>query len=276
MISGLAWLVTWFGFRCLGIRRKLVDGNIQRALPNIPARRRRQIAIESVYHNILTFMEFLRAIRLDTNLPIEGFEHIQDALKEGRGCYILCPHLGDWEASARATATALLPHGSYALVKPVGSKRVNELVTRIRSRSHFFAIDRDTVGDGVRGIGRLLADNNVIFYVGDQHRPGGAVVDFFGQPARTSTTLAVLWQRHPAPVIPGFSRRLGVGTGVGWAGKPLDLGERRPGQTRKERTLELTEIFNRAMEDMIRQCPEQYFWLHDRWKVATKIVHTSE
>ena len=97
----------------------------------------------------------------------------------------------------------------------------------------------------------------------DQSRPGSPRLPFFGHPAKTNLGLATLWQRYPAPIIPGFIHRSELGKHIVELQSPLDI---ETTEDRKADILAHSEQFNRAMETMIADKPEQYFWLHRRWK----------
>ncbi len=261
LARGLAFLT----FDVLRIRRALVLRNLEIAFGNetSPGERIR-IARESVYHVMLTFIEFLRSVRIDIHeqTTCRGIEHVQTALKEGHGVYLLGCHLGNWEAMAGAGAR-FADTPAYSIVKDIGQGAVNRFVEDIRRKNGFHTIRRDPPGEALRAIRDTLRRNQMVGFMLDQARRGAPRIPFFGTPAKTQTSLAAIWRKRPAPVIPVSIRRIGIERHEINIRPALNL--QRTGDSRKD-ILENTALFNRVMEDMIRECPEQYFWMHNRWK----------
>lgn len=236
-----------------------------------------QTARESFRHTAMTVVEFLRGFRHPwaKNTVVEGRANIDAALAGRRGVYLLVAHHGNWEACGASFSRLVAP--AHILVKKVGSPSVNEFVLRLRRANGFLDISRVRKGDGVRAILKALGAGEMVAFVMDQSRPGEPKIPFFGVPAKSNTGLAAIWLRHPAPVVPAWIERLSFGRHRLHFLPPLDLSEfgtrcdvpNAPGKikaTGQETIVELTRIFNRTIENLIRQKPEQYFWLHRRWK----------
>jgi KDO2-lipid IV(A) lauroyltransferase len=117
---------------------------------------------------------------------------------------------------------------------------------------------------GLKEILRHLRQNRVVGIVIDQNTTteGGLLVDFFGRPART-TPVAALLARRGVPVLPTLSRRLADGRHLMVILPPLPLIKTSDSQADIQRHLELQ---NRTIEAWVRTCPEQWLWLHRRWK----------
>lgn len=96
----------------------------------------------------------------------------------------------------------------------------------------------------------------------DQSRPGEPRLPFFGKPAKTNTGLATIWRRTQAPILPAFIRRVDVNRHVVTILPPVCMSFK----SDSEDMTVASAHFNEKMESMIRQAPEQYFWLHNRWK----------
>jgi KDO2-lipid IV(A) lauroyltransferase len=136
----------------------------------------------------------------------------------------------------------------------------------MRRRNGFLDIQRTGKGDGVRAILKRLAAGEMIGFVLDQSRPGEPRLPFFGKPASTNTGLAALWLRRPAPVVPCWIERVGFGQHRLHVLPALEM---KPSGSAKQNGIEIMEtsrFFNTVLESMIAQRPEQYLWMHRRWK----------
>ncbi len=245
-------------FDLLRFRRRLILANLAVAFGAEKSQAERvRIGRASMMHFFLTVFEFLRSVRQDIlgDTVVEGVEHVTRALEEGRGGYILCCHLGNWEAMGGAGTRFAVP--TYSLVKEMRQGGVDRLVDELRRKNGLYPIYRKPAGAAIKQIRQTLKRNELVGFVLDQARPRTPKVPFFGKPAKTQTSLATLWRKHPAPIIPVSIRRVSAGKHVVTAWPPLNV------EGRGER---LTEQCNEMIEQMIRTCPDQYFWLHDRWK----------
>lgn len=97
----------------------------------------------------------------------------------------------------------------------------------------------------------------------DQSRPGEPKLPFFGRPAKTNTSLAGVWPANPVPIVPAFITRQSPTVHTLRFFPPVTMTR---SSDEKADVLANTETFNRVIEQMIRACPEQYFWMHNRWK----------
>lgn len=261
----LARLILGICYDGLRLRRKMVETNIERALgADMSPEEIRILGRKAALSFIYTILEFFRSWQkpMTTHIDFTGAEHLQKALAEGKGAYVLCAHLGNWEAFGAKVSTSLCP--AHILVKKVGTGGVNRFVEETRARNGFLAIGRGSVGDGVRGIIKALRRGEVVGFVLDQTRPGEPKVDFFGIPAKTNTGLATLWERYQAPVVPGYIERLKLGHHRIHFLPPLELSPE--GGDKDGRVLVHTQAFNHSLESMIRLRPDQYFWFHNRFK----------
>lgn len=218
---------------------------------------------ESLYHFILTFFEFLRSVRIDIlgDTTYEGRDLVMDALKEGRGGYILSCHLGNFEAMGGSGTRFAVP--TYSIVKEMRNKGVNQLVDELRRGNGLYPIYRKPEGTAIKAILKTLKRNELVGFMLDQARPEAPRIPFFGTPAKTQTSLAVMWRKHPAPIIPVSIRRLAPGKHHITVWPALETERTKDAEADVYR---ITEQCNKMIETMIRTCPEQYFWLHNRWK----------
>lgn len=263
-LSRLATILAWLAFDLLRLRRRLVLNNLVIAFgETLTPDERVKLARQSYYHFALTVLEVLgtQGSEIAQNCEINGAEHLQQALAQGHGALILCGHLGNWECLAGALHRNFTQ--VHVVVKKVGGDGMNRFVDERRSKIGMQSIPRNTGMAAIRAIIKRLKDNQIVGFVMDQSRPGEPRLPFFGKPAKTNTGLATIWRRTEAPILPAFIRRVGVNRHVVTILPPLSTSFKSDSE---EELLAATAHFNEKMESMIRQAPEQYFWLHNRWK----------
>ncbi|MBI2602316.1 MAG: lysophospholipid acyltransferase family protein [Deltaproteobacteria bacterium] len=262
-LERLAWFLTILLFDLVRMRRKLVLANMRKALGHLSSQEQVKIARQSVFHCLLTALEFLheRHGRLGDRTSIVGKEHLDSALKKGQGAYVLCIHMSSWEAMGGAMSRNFAP--SHVVVKRVGPPGLNRFVIEQRERNQFHSILRKKKGDAKQQIQNILSRNEIVGFVMDQGRPGEPFLPFFGVDARTNTSLAAIWRKYSAPIVPAYISRI----------KPFEyrlhiLPELSLEMTEdvQKNVLELTLQFNKVVETMILAQPEQYFWFHNRWR----------
>ena len=190
---------------------------------------------------------------------IVGEEHVQAALAQGRGMVAIAAHAGNWEYTVMGGGLKYFP------VAVVGREMdypwAARLARYLRQRGGNFMVNKQK---GLKEILGHLRQNRVVGIVIDQNTTteGGLLVDFFGRPART-TPVAALLARRGVPVLPMLSRRLADGRHLMVILPALPLIKTSDPQADIRRHLELQ---NRTIEAWVRTCPEQWLWLHRRWK----------
>jgi KDO2-lipid IV(A) lauroyltransferase len=260
----MAHICTFLLFSVLRMRRQLILKNITYAFGDqLSTSQKIQLGYDCVYHFILNMLEFLGARRkiLSEKVKIIGQEHLTQALAKNQGVYILCAHLGNWEAMGSAFTHQIKK--SHIIVKKVGSPKIDAFVRNLRNFNGFYGIERKKKGDAYKAIQEILSKNEIIGFAFDQSRPNDSYIDFFNKPAKTNTSLAAIWLKHPAPIVPAFIKRTPQNTHEVYVLEELKL--RVTGNDEQD-ILNLSKLFNKVVENMILQAPEQYFWLHDRWK----------
>jgi KDO2-lipid IV(A) lauroyltransferase len=262
-IDRVVGCLAWLAFDVVRLRRSLVLRNLALAFPDMPLAERQRVGRASVKNFIMTAFEFFRSYGTDIAGAVEwrGLDYIREPLARGRGAYVLCFHMGNWEAMGAAVTRCITP--AHVLVKKVGSSSVDRFVSELRERNGFFTVKRQKKGDGYAAIRDILARGEIVGFVMDQARPGEPKLPFFGHPAKTNTSLAAIWQRIPAPIVPGMIQRTGVSKHVIEFFPELNLAT--TGDLEADIKTHST-LFNEVVERCARMCPEQYFWMHNRWK----------
>ncbi len=202
--------------------------------------------------------------------PIEwhGAALIDDALRAGRGLLLLTPHLGSFELSAQAYAERwgrLKP--ITVLYRPARHPALRALQERARARPALATAPADL--GGVRQMLRALRRGEAVGLLPDQVPPHGqgTWAPFFGRPAYSMTLAARLALQSGAPVLLARCERLPAGRGYRLFLSPL--AEPIPAAAADDEALQRAQaaVINRAMEQQIRQCPEQYLWGYNRYKL---------
>ncbi len=240
--------------------RSVALRNLAMALPALDPRGRAAV-VDGVFRSIarllVSFARFpsIHHENLSQWIRLEGGEHFQKALKAGRGVLFATAHLGNWELSA--FAHALLESPMHVVVRPLDNPLIDRLVEKRRTLSGNRLIEKK---DYARGILKALAANQAVGILIDQNVAvdSGVFVDFFGVPACSSTGFAKLAAHSGAAVIPGFAL---------WS-----EAERRyvlrfyPPLAVSGDVVRDTQALQSKLEEIIRGCPDQWLWIHRRWK----------
>lgn len=194
----------------------------------------------------------------------QGRELIQAALAKGRGVVILTPHMGSFEVTAQAYAQDVVALGQpvTVLYRPARKVLLRKLMDESRARPGLSTAPATLAG--VRQMLRALRRGETVGLLPDQVPPDGmgVWVPFFGKPAYTMTLAARLIQQTGAVPLLIWGERLP--RGAGFTVRVSELGETLPASDPGQ--AESAAIINRAMERLIRQCPEQYLWGYNRYK----------
>jgi KDO2-lipid IV(A) lauroyltransferase len=190
-----------------------------------------------------------------TVIRYDGLENFQRALARGRGVLVATAHLGNWELSAFAHAWMAAP--MHIVVRPLDNPRIDALVERYRALSGNHIIEKK---DAARGILKALKSGDAVGILIDQNTTldQGVFIDFFGMKACAGTAFAKLAHHSGAAVVPGFAL---------WSDEEqryiLRFYPEIPisGDIRQD-----TQRVHAQLESVIRQHPDQWLWIHRRWK----------
>ena len=257
-------------YRLLPMRRQVVLDNLQRVYGDTAdAAEITRLAQAHYGHLGRLLWEFLwypwlpRARKL-AMVRVEGLDDLLAAHAQGKGVLILTGHFGNFEvATSAGLASFPQAHGRFHFVRrPIRPEWLDRLVTRRFRKAGFGVLPKRGGLDAI--LDRLAAGDLVVFPF-DQHaqRKDGVEVEFFGHPAGTFRSLSVIALSTGAPVVPASSWREPDGHHVLRFEKPLYAVE----QADANEAIRLTtREFNRALELLIVRRPEQWWWVHRRWK----------
>jgi KDO2-lipid IV(A) lauroyltransferase len=203
----------------------------------------------------------LTAENIDEVVTYEGFENFDRALARGKGVLFLTAHVGAWELSA--FMHSLHGHPLRIVMRSLDNPYVNRLILGYRTMHGNSTIDKD---ESVRGLLSAMKAGETVGILMDTNMtpPQGVFVDFFGIPACTASGLARIALRTDAAVLPGFTVWNEQRQKYVLIFEPaVEL--IRTGNDEAD-TLANTARFTRVIEDFVRKYPEQWLWVHRRWK----------
>ena len=240
--------------------------NLRKTLPERSEQERERIAHAAYRSFTRTFLEtawiprLLRPGRVPANATIRIHPESKRIMEEGKGAVIVTGHFANWELSGQLIALLGYPVNSVA--RTLDNPLLDHYVYEIRT---MFGQGIVTKAGGVRGMARVLRRGHIIALLVDQATGRrGIPVDFMGRPSSTTPAPATMAIRFGVPMIPGRGMRVGPGNEyLLELGKPLKLP--RTGD-REEDVRALTEEMNRQLGDWIRERPEEWLWVHRRWK----------
>lgn len=258
-VGGAAWLLLP-NLRRTGLR------NLEIAFPEMPAAERERL-LRRLYgylgRQLAEFCRMRHYTRENTRelIRYEGLEHYLTARERGQGVLIVTGHLGAWELSS--FWHSLMGYPMTMVIRRLDNPRVDRLVNGIRCLHGNRVVHKD---DFARGLLAAMRQGETVGILMDTNMtpPQGVFVLFFGVPACTASGLARMALRTGAAVLPGF---------LVWEEAEhhyvLRFGEEialaRTGDDERD-VVENTARFTAAIEECIRRYPDQWLWVHRRWK----------
>lgn len=258
--GGVGWLTWWLSptYRAR-FRAQAAQAGI------VPAAQRAAVAEAGRMAMELPFLWLRPPERpLGPLLRVEGAELVEAAHAAGRGLVLLTPHLGCFEICAQAYAERFAPRFGpiTVLYRPARKAWLREATENSRARPGLATAPASLAG--VRQMIRALRRGEAVGLLPDQVPPDGQGVwaPFFGRDAYTMTLAARLVQQTGAALVLVWGERLRHG--AGYVVRFVPMGEALPADPAAQ--AESAAVVNRAMESLIRQCPQQYLWGYHRYK----------
>jgi KDO2-lipid IV(A) lauroyltransferase len=231
---------------------------------------RQRIALECFRNLGRTFFEVLTLDRLtrdelDRLVTFEGEEGLKAAADDGRGVLFVTAHIGNWELLGGAVA---MRYPLAVVAAPIYDRRVEKVMIGLRAAHGIETLVRDSPSALKRMIAMLRRGGVVGLLIDQDTKADGVFVPFFHREAFTPTGPASLAYRTGASVVVGFIVREGRERHRIILHGPLPLP--RTGDIERD-IRDQTAGFTRMIEEQIRRTPEQWIWMHRRWKTAASL-----
>jgi KDO2-lipid IV(A) lauroyltransferase len=262
----LVGVLTWGAYRAFGRLRRVGRRNLELALPKLSARERNRILRGVFRHLGWQLVEFCRMTCYTPEnthgwMRAEGLDHYLAAKARGKGVLVVTGHLGAWELSS--FYHSLMGYPMSMIARPLDNRRLDKFVNGIRCLHGNRVLPKD---DFARRLLTAMRKNETVGILMDTNMtpPQGVFVDFFGKQACTASGLARVALKTGAAVLPGFmlweeaERRYVLHFGP-------ELAFKRSGDDEAD-ILAATQQCTSVIETWIRRYPDQWLWIHRRWK----------
>ncbi|HEX3999992.1 MAG TPA: lysophospholipid acyltransferase family protein [Pirellulales bacterium] len=247
-------------------RGDVVDENLRLAFPQLSTEERRNLSRRMWEHLFLMVIEMVHAPRKIHDTNWQEYIHVRNIAETMRRFFVDRPnvtvsaHFGNFELAG--FVFGLFGFEMFSVVRPLDNRFLDRWVRDFRA-SNFVRILPKNGSAGE--ISEMLARQGTLSVLADQHAgPKGCWVDFFGRPASTHKAIALFSLAHDAPLVVGSFRR---------AGGPMrfelaveDVADPRSLRPEQQGVAGLTQWYTHCLERMIRRDPDQYWWVHRRWK----------
>lgn len=266
-ISISLWIGRRFGSIAFFVnkkRRVIAYANLKAAFAKEKSPGELKKITKKVYQTLVqTFMEVLNLTKIDRKyydkyIEIPNIERLQNAAKSGRGTILLTAHFGDWEMASLVSSVIGFP--ILVLVREQKMPRLNELLNRLRESNGCKVIRK---GMQTKNILKGLRANNIVGILSDQDAgKNGMFVDFFGRPASCHTGPFEIAKHTGSLILPNFIVRTGGPYHKIYLEEYIDFKETKSSDDIRENLQKFTKL----LESYIRKYPDQWLWLHKRWK----------
>ena len=247
-------------------RRDIALDNLKIAFgSHLTTSKRTEICKASFINVGKTCIEFLRFPKLNAEniwneVSVEGAENLHAALAEGKGAIVFLPHFGNWELLSLVYG-ALIPNRAKAIAFPIKNILLNTYIWQYREQMSLKLIPRKRA---IRETLGALKNNQAVGFFADQNAgPEGVFVDFLGKPASAARGPAVLARKTGAPLLFSLSVRQPDDRHRVYISSPIHV----EASDNLEQDVEIyTTQMLAQLETYIHKYPEQWLWLHNRWK----------
>jgi len=261
----------WLYYQIDRRHRERAIANLQNCFPHLTREQCDRIGLQSLQHMFMLGVEMLfttRLIRIDTwrkYVQIDNFRQTLQLLMDSRrGLILLTGHYGNWEILGYTLAT--LGFETTSIARRLDNPLINDWVFEVRRRHGQNVLDKNGATEAVS---RVLNQHGVLGFVADQNAGRkGIFVDFFGRKASTYKSIGLLAMEYEIPVVIGYARRLDNKFCFRVAAQDIIYPEDWRDQPDPLRYI--TQRYIKAIEDMVRDDPTQYLWMHRRWKTRPK------
>ena len=256
------------------LRRRIVMANLRQVFGDqLSEPELRRLARCFYSHFAKTIVEDLAMVvsserRIAGKVDVIGVEHVLEAAERGRGILVLTGHFGNWELSAGAAMLQFKQYQNrFHVIRKSLAPGLEGLVF-----GHFRTAGLRIISaaNALTHVFDALEKNDVIIFIMDQHQVVGSkavAVEFFGKEAGTNRSLALVARQSGAPVIPASSCRKPDGRHVMQFHPPLEWIS---ADSSREEIYRNTLGYNQVLEKFVLDHPDQWWWMHRRWKIEIR------
>ncbi len=198
-------------------------------------------------------------------VSLVGYDEALAAMVQGRGAILVSGHYGSFEVMGHVLG--ILGHDVVAIMRPLDNAYLNRFLVKSRRMNGLTVLNKKGAMDQAV---KVLEDGRLLALIGDQDAGRkGLFVDFFGRPASTYKSIGLLAMTQQCPIVVGYTRRLGNRAryefGVQRVIHPHEW------EDRDDPLRWITQTYTTAIEEITRVEPEQYLWIHRRWKSKPRV-----
>ncbi|MBU0571134.1 MAG: mitochondrial fission ELM1 family protein [Candidatus Omnitrophica bacterium] len=253
-----------FAYFVNGKRRRVTYANLKAAFAGKKSPRLIKRISRDVYKNVgQTFVEMVAMTKVDKKyvdkyIHIENFERIQRAATNPKGMILVSAHFGNWELSTVASVFKGFP--LYLLTRDQKMEKLSELLNLLRESKGNVVVRK---GMDIKKIFHMLKEGKSIGILADQNAgASGELIELFKRPARTVAGPYRIAQKTGAFILPAFIHRVKGPYHKLVLEEPMAI-------AKDEDVIPFMRKYNRLLEEHVNEYPEQWFWMHKRWKATT-------
>lgn len=260
VIKSFAADLMQFGGMVLGIRKKTAEGNLKLVFPQMTAIERKKI-LTDMYREMgknAAEVYFADFEELYNDVVLEGWENLEEAIALNKGVIMASAHTGNWELAGRYIHRK---HKLSVIYKKLRNRYLNNFTYSLRNDDGLVMIE---LKNALRQILKLLKDKYIVTIMIDQNaRKNGVLTNFLGHPASTFVGTAKIAIKTQTPIVPAIALRTADDKHK-FVFEPMILPHDFKNTTAD--IIALSECVSQPIEKYILQYPEQWFWVHRRWR----------
>jgi KDO2-lipid IV(A) lauroyltransferase len=257
--------ISFFFYYVLPIRKNVVFDNLKHAFPELSEKEIKNIAYGSYKNFAITLVEILylpwtNEEQLKKVVQIHNLDLINKKEQEKNGVILLSAHFGNWEYCA-ISAGVMLNKKLAVVVKSQRNPYVNNWMNRARTR---WTNEIVPLGVSIRNIYSVLLNKGIVAMVADQRGPEESIkLEFFGRKTSVYTGPAILSLKMNVPILYGITIRQ---PDFRYELELIEISRVDLPENYDDKVKVLSERMLKYLEDVIRKYPDQWFWMHKRWK----------
>ncbi len=260
-------------YHCIPYRRRIVMDNIDQVFADRLTKAQKIHLAKAFYSHLALCLKeaiqlrFLSESALCERVEVRGHQYLLDIAADGCGVLVLTGHFGSWEfAPLGGMLNFKQFKGHFHFIRrTLGNKTIEKILFKRYFQAGLHVIAKQ---DALYRVKDALDNNHAVVFVLDQHASlnnrDGVAVEFFGKKAGTYRSLASISRHTNVPVVPAAGYRLPNGRHVLEFFPPIHWQEH---ETTQASIYHNTLAYNQALEKIILTHPEQWMWLHKRWKI---------